>query len=317
MSYNSHLTTRFDGIAEFVAVARLGSFTAAAAELGVTKSAVGRAVSRLEARLGAKLLHRTTRRLALTSNGEAWLEHCITALAELDRGEQVLSATQDAPAGRVRIDLPSAFGRLFIMPLLLDLAARCPGLSLTVSFTDRRADLIGEGIDLAVRIGNLEDTADLVARPIGVQQLVICGAPNYLAARGVPLVPADLANHDCIVGWRNEHRVAWLLKRPDGSVAPHVVPVKHEICDYEMMLAAVRAGRGLAQLPLWMVGDDIHSGKLIPVLEGMSGGEMPISILWPRTPALPAKIRVVVDELVRNAHRFGASARSNADRAVA
>src|SRR5262245_59838632 len=118
MSYNVPVNARFDGIAEFVAVSRLGSFTAAAAELGVTKSAVGRAVSRLEARLGAKLLHRTTRRLTLTANGEAWLEHCMAALTELNRGEEVLSAAQDAPTGRVRIELPSAFGRLFIMPLL-------------------------------------------------------------------------------------------------------------------------------------------------------------------------------------------------------
>jgi DNA-binding transcriptional LysR family regulator len=308
MSYNSPVNARFDGIAEFVAVARLGSFTAAAAELGVTKSAVGRAVSRLEARLGAKLLHRTTRRLTLTSNGEAWLEHCMTALAELDRGEQVVSAAQDAPAGRVRIDLPSAFGRLFIMPLLLDLATRCPGLALTVSFTDRRADPIREGIDLAVRIGSLDDTSDLVARSLGLQQLVICGAPDYLTARGAPLTPADLANHDCIVGWRNEHHATWLLKQPDGSVAPRAVPVKHEICDFEMVLAAARAGRGLAQLPLWMIEDDLQRGKLVTVLRGMSGGETPISLLWPKTPALPAKIRVVVDELVRNAHRFAGSA---------
>jgi DNA-binding transcriptional LysR family regulator len=181
------MNNRFDGIAEFVAVARLSSFTAAAVELGVTKSAVGRGVSRLEARLGAKLLHRTTRRLTLTSDGEAWLEHCLAALAELDRGEDVLSVAQLAPSGRVRIDVPTPHGRQFIMPLLLGLAERFPALMLNVSFTDRQVDLIGEGIDLAVRIGTLDDTPDLVARRLGVQQLVICGAPAYLAARGWPL----------------------------------------------------------------------------------------------------------------------------------
>jgi DNA-binding transcriptional LysR family regulator len=298
------MSPRFDGIAEFVTVARLGSFTAAAAELGVTKSAVGRSVSRLEARLGATLLHRTTRRLTLTSAGEAWLEHCTAAMTELDRGENALKLAQNTPSGQVRIDLPTAFGRRFIMPLLLDLAARCPALLLNVSFTDRRVDLVGEGIDLVVRIGALGDSPDLVARKLGVQHMVICAAPAYLSARGEPLSPSDLAHHDCIVGWRHGHHVAWILRQPDGSAAAHLVPVKHEVCDYEMTLAAVKAGRGLAQLPSWMVSADIARGELVTVLDSSAGGEMPITILWPRTPSLPAKIRVVVDELIQNAHGF-------------
>ena len=296
------MNTRFDGIAEFVAVARLGSFTSAAEELGVTKSAVGRAVSRLEARLGATLLYRTTRRLTLTSDGKAWLEHCLAALTELDKGEGVLSTTQNQPSGRIRIDLPTAFGRLFIMPLLLNLAERFPTLKLNISFTDRLVDLIGEGIDLTVRIGALQDTPDLVARFLGMQTLVICGTPGYLATRGTPLSGADLDDHDCIVGWRHEHDVAWLLKQPDGSVTRQVIPVKHEIRDYEMMLAAVRAGCGLAQLPSWLVQDDLRRGQLATVLDGTSGGELPINLLWPRTPTLAAKTRVVIDEIVKNAN---------------
>jgi DNA-binding transcriptional LysR family regulator len=295
------MNPRFDGIAEFVAVANLGSFTAAAEELGLTKSAVGRAVSRLEARLGAKLIHRTTRRLTLTTDGQTWLEHCMTALTELDDGESALKLARDVPAGRVHIDVPSAFGRLFVMPRLIDLAVRYPALTLAVSFTDRRADLIGEGIDLAVRIGALDDTPDLVARSLGVHPLVICGAPHYLATRGTPTSPTDLAKHDCVTGWRHAHHVSWLLKQPNGIVAPHVVPVKHEIRDFEMVLSAVRSGLGLAQLPLWLVADDIHRGKLVTVLDGMSGGEQPVNLLWPRTQTLPARVRVVIDELIRNA----------------
>jgi DNA-binding transcriptional LysR family regulator len=193
---------------------------------------------------------------------------------------------------------------LFIMPLLLDLAGRFPALELNVSFTDRQVDVIVEGIDLVVRIGILHDTPDLIVRSLGVQQLVICGTPAYLAARGTPLSAADLANHDCIVGWRREHNVTWLLKQVDGSIAHHIIPVKHEIGDFEMLLTAVRAGRGIAQLPLWLVGDDLRRGNLVTVLDGMSGGELPISLLWPRTRTLAAKIRVVIDEIARNAHRF-------------
>jgi DNA-binding transcriptional LysR family regulator len=293
------MDTRFDGIAEFVAVTRLGSFTAVAAELGMTKSAVGRAVSRLEARLGSKLLHRTTRRLILTPAGEAWLEHCVAALAELDRGESALILARDTPCGEVRIDLPTAFGRLYVMPVLLDVAERYPALQLNVSFTDRRVDLVAENIDLAVRIGNLEDSADLLARQIGVQRMVIVAAPSYVAKRDVPRSLADLKVHDCIVGRRQGNRIAWLLKQPDGSVVRHAVSVKHEIQDFEAVQTAARVGGGLAQLPLWMVQDDIRDGKLLTVLDGMSGGEVPINVLWSRTKALPAKIRVIVDGLVR------------------
>jgi len=293
------MDARFDGIAEFVAVTRLGSFTAVAAELGMTKSAVGRAVSRLEARLGSKLLHRTTRRLILTPAGEAWLEHCVAALAELDRGESALMLARDTPAGEVRIDLPTAFGRLHVMPVLLEVAERYPALHLNVSFTDRRVDLVGENIDLAVRIGNLDDSADLVARQIGVQDMVVVGAPGYIAKRGVPRSLTDLKLHDCIVGRRQGNRIAWLLKQPDGSIARHAVSVKHEFQDFETVQMAVRAGHGLAQLPLWLVEDGIRDGQLLTVLDGMSGGAVPVNLLWPRTNALPAKIRVIVDGLVR------------------
>ena len=293
------MDTRFDGIPEFVAVTRLGSFTAVATELGTTKSAVGRAVSRLEARLGSKLLHRTTRRLTLTPAGEAWLEHCTAALAELDRGESALVLARDMPAGHVRIDLPTAFGRLYVMPVLLEIAQQYPALQLNVSFTDRRVDLVNENIDLAVRIADLDDSADLVARQIGVQHVVIVGAPGYLARRGIPRSVSDLAAHDCIVGRRQGNRIAWLLKQTDGSIARHVVSVKHEIQDFETVHKAVRAGHGLAQLPQWMVQDDIRDGRLQTVLDGMSGGEVPINMLWPRTKALPAKIRVIIDGLVR------------------
>lgn len=293
------MDTRFDGIAEFVAVTRLGSFTAAAKELGVTKSAVGRAVSRLEGRLGSELLHRTTRRLTLTPAGEAWLEHCVAALAELDRGESALILARDTPGGEVRIDLPTAFGRLFVMPVLLELAERYPALHLNVSFTDRQVDLVTENIDLAVRIGNLDDSADLIARQLGVQHVVIVGSSSYLAKRGVPRLLADLKVHDCIVGRRQGNRIAWLLKQPDGSMARHAVSVKHEFQDFETVHRTVKAGHGLAQLPFWMVHDDIRDGKLKTVLDGMSGGKVPINVLWLRSEALPAKIRVVVDGLVR------------------
>lgn len=293
------MNNRFDGIVEFVAATRLGSFTAVAAELGITKSAVGRAVSRLEARLGSQLLYRTTRRLTLTQAGEAWLEHCRAALAELERGENALVLGRETACGEVRIDLPTAFGRLFVMPVLLDIAERYPGLLLNVSFTDRCVDLVRENIDLVVRIGRLEDSVNLVARQIAVQQMVVVGAPSYIARHGAPHNLDDLANHDCIVGKHQEQRAVWLLKEPDGSVLRHSVPIKHEIHDFEMVQAAARAGQGLTQLPYWMVKDDVRHGRLQTIFDELSGGDMPINVVWPRTETMPIKIRVVVDELVK------------------
>jgi DNA-binding transcriptional LysR family regulator len=190
------------------------------------------------------------------------------------------------------------------MPVLLEVAARCPALQFNVSFTDRLVDLIDEGIDLAVRIGEPGDSTDLVARRLGVQQMVICGSPAYLAARGAPQTAADLALHDCIAGWNSPRRMAWLLKQPDGSVVAHAVPIKHRLCDFEMVLATIKSGHGLGQLPLWMAQDDISSGHLVTVLDGMSGGEVPINLLWARTPALPAKIRVIVDALLDSARQL-------------
>nr|WP_318289475.1 LysR substrate-binding domain-containing protein [Paraburkholderia sp. BL8N3] len=179
-------------------------------------------------------------------------------------------------------------------------------MQLNVSFTDRLVDLTDDGIDidLAVRIGEPGDSTDLVARRLGVQQMVICGSPAYVAARGAPRQAADLADHDCIAGQHSPRRIAWLLKQPDGAVVPHTVPIKHTVCDFEMMLATIKAGHGLGQLPLWMVHHDIRSGRLVTVLDRMSGGEIPINLLWARTPALPAKVRVIVDALLDRARQF-------------
>jgi DNA-binding transcriptional LysR family regulator len=235
----------------------------------------------------------------LTPAGEIWLEHCIAALDKLERGEHALVLALDTPGGEVRIDLPTAFGRLHVMPVLLEVAKRYPALNFNVSFTDRRVDLIGENIDLAVRIGNLDDSTELVARQIGVQHMVIVGARGYLRQRGVPRTWGDLAKHDCIVGRRQGNRIAWLMRQPDGSTVRQAVPVKHELQDFETVLMAVRAGHGLTQLPSWMVEGDVRDGALQIVLDGLSGGDLPISVLWPQTKMLPAKIRVTIDGLVQ------------------
>jgi len=293
----------FDGIREFVTSAQTLSFTAAALELGVTSSAVGKSVTRLEARLGVKLLHRTTRRLILTSEGEAFLASCLRAIDELAESESFLTTGQQEPVGRLRVDLPAAFGRRHILPRLIDLSVRYHKLDLSVSFSERLVDIINDGVDLVVRIGTLKDDGEIVARKLGSQSLLICATPNYLERRGVPQTREDLLSHDCIVGWRNGTRKNWMLLDDKGHVIEQEVCVKHEMGDGEMLLEMTLAGGGLAQLPTWLVQDQIEQGLLIPVLRQYEGAEMPIHVIWPRTRYIQPKVRMIVDALLELAQQ--------------
>lgn len=288
----------FDGIREFVTSAQTLSFTAAALALGVTSSAVGKSVTRLEARLGVKLLHRTTRRLILTSEGEAFLVSCLRAIDELAESESFLTTGQQEPVGRLRVDLPAAFGRRHILPTLIDLLVRYHKLELSVSFSERLVDIINDGVDLVVRIGTLKDDGEIVARKLGSQSLLICATPDYLDRRGVPQTREDLLTHDCIVGWRNGTRKTWMLLDDKGHVIEQEVSVKHEIGDGEMLLEMTLAGRGLAQLPTWLVQDQIEQGLLTPVLQQYEGAEMPIHVIWLRTRYIQPKVRMIVDALL-------------------
>ncbi|MDC9588941.1 LysR family transcriptional regulator [Xenorhabdus sp. XENO-10] len=294
-------TDHFGGITAFVTTAQLGSFTAAAERLGLTKSAVGKSVGRLEYRLGLKLFHRSTRSLSLTPDGEAFLISCQSAIDILEQAEVVLTSHIAHPSGRLRIDLPAAFGHQRILPALLKFARDYPELSLTVSFSERFVDLIEEGIDLAIRIGELSDSSGLVARRLTTQKLVICAAPEYLYFNDEPNTPEELSQHQCIVGFRRDQPVSWLLKEKDGKIKRYAPPATYEFADGDAMLVAVLAGCGFAQLPLWMVGKYLKSGELKVVLQEYAGIEIPISALWPQNRQLLPKIRYVVDTLVEMA----------------
>ncbi|OKP02025.1 LysR family transcriptional regulator [Xenorhabdus eapokensis] len=291
----------FSGITAFVTTAKLGSFTAAAERLGLTKSAVGKSVGRLEDRLGIKLFQRSTRSLSLTPDGEAFLINCQSAIDILEQAESTLTSHIAHPSGRLRIDLPAAFGRQRILPALLKIAHDYPELSLTVSFSERFVDLIEEGIDLAVRIGELSDSSGLVARRLTTQKLVICVAPEYLSLNNEPKIPEELSQHRCIVGFRRNQPISWLLKEKNGKVKRYTPPATYEFSDGDAMLEAVLAGCGFAQLPLWMVGKYLESGELREVLPEYSGIEIPINALWPQNRQLLPKIRYVVDTLVEMA----------------
>ncbi|WP_413795208.1 MULTISPECIES: LysR substrate-binding domain-containing protein [unclassified Pseudomonas] len=297
-------TLQVDGIPEFILAAQLESFTAASLRLGVTSSAVGKSVSRLEKRLGIKLMHRTTRRLSLTSEGEAYLATCVQVMESLQQTESWLSTGHAEARGRLRIDLPAAFGRRHIAPMLIRLTSQFTQLDLTMSFGERKVDMVAEGIDLAVRIGDLMDDPELVARRLGEQSLVICAAPGYL--RGRPLVKerSDLLTHDCIIAWRKGLRATWLLKGDKGSLEHQEIRVRHEFGDGEMMLKATVEGGGLCQLPTWLVDEHLQSGALVTVLDQYAGARMPIHVIWPRTRYIQPKVRIVIDELLAMSEQY-------------
>jgi DNA-binding transcriptional LysR family regulator len=286
------------GIATFVAVARAASFTQAGDMLGISKSAVGKAVARLEQRLGVKLFHRTTRRLALTADGEAYFAVCARALEGIAEAEGSLGTLLLVPAGRLRVDMPAAFGRKVMLPVLLDIGRAYPGLQMTLTFTDDVIDLVEEGVDLAIRFGTMEDSSDLVARRLTSHRWVICAAPDYLAQYGAPHTLADVAAHRCIVGYRRGRPLAWHVSE-DGKPTRLAPPPTYQISDAEAMIDAALAGVGLCQMPLALLRTHIDAGKLVTVLDDATARQIDVHAVWPRTAHLRPKVRHVVDTLVK------------------
>jgi len=289
---------RLNGIRAFVQAADTGNFSQAAAQLGLSKSTVGKAIARLEGRLKVRLFHRTTRSLSLTDEGHAFYASCVRALSELEGAEAALVARQLAPTGRLRVSLPALFGMHWVMPVLLKLAERHPALEIETTFTNRRVDFAEEGIDLAVRIGELEAGASLTARRLGTQRLVLCATPSYFDKRGRPKSIEDLEHHAC-VGLLRDGRVApWQFTNPSGS--PFLLSIRSRLRfgHMEPVAAAVCAGYGIAQLPAWLVADAIATRKLEVASMSEESPSLPIHVIWPASRVIPPRSRATIDALL-------------------
>ncbi|HEY5715329.1 MAG TPA: LysR substrate-binding domain-containing protein [Psychromonas sp.] len=295
------IETQFSGVIEFIETLRAGSFTAAGERMGLTGSAVGKSVTRLEQKLGTKLLHRTTRSLTPTPEGQRYFNGWLLILDEIDGLEQGVIADSAQVTGRLHVHLPAAFGRRHVMPLLLDLAKRYPNLDLDIAFSERRINLINEGVDLVVRIGALEDDADLIARKLGCQRLVVCASPDYLQRKGTPKLIRQLTEHDCIVGGSKAQQPAWLFRRANGESFSHVVYGRYCFSDGDAMRSAVLSGMGISQLPTWLIDQQLKDGSLVTLMDDYAGAEMPIHAVWPRSRYLKPRQRVVIDALVDHA----------------
>lgn len=289
---------KLNGIDVFVQAVEAGSFSMAAERLHLTRSAVAKIIARLEQRLGTRLFHRTTRAQSLTEDGQAYYEHCLRALAELDAGEAALDSGRREPAGRLKVSAPVLFGRHCVAPLLLELTKLHPRLDIDISFSDRVVDLVDEGFDLAIRVGALADSTTLQARQIGLQRMMVCASPAYLAAHGKPQRVADIASHAGVVYGRSGMRKAWVL-RDEAGEAQEVLPASRIVLDdMEAIADAAAAGMGLAWLPCWLATPYVHSGRLEMVVDCTRMLSTPIHAVWPQSRYLPARTRAAIDLLV-------------------
>jgi DNA-binding transcriptional LysR family regulator len=294
------MTDRLSGVLTFVQAVEAGSFALAAERMGLSRSAIGKSIARLEERLGTRLFQRTTRRQSLTDDGQAFYERCVRALAELEAAEAALDSGRRAPTGRLRVSMSVLFGRHCAAPLLWELSREHPGLEVEISFSDRVVDLIEEGYDLAVRVAPLADQANLTARRLGVQEMVVCASPAYVAKHGSPRTLDELARHEAVVYGRNGVSKQWCF--PDGQrgMRQVAVPSRLRLDDLETIADAAVQGAGLAWLPCWLVGERLRRKQLTLVLRDVPRYGNEIFAVWPQNKHLPSKVRTAIDVLVEH-----------------
>lgn len=277
----------------FVRIVEAGSLTAAAERLQTSLTSVVRSLSALERMLGARLLNRTTRRIALTDEGRDYFERCRHLLAEIDEAEAVLSARQVKPAGRLAVTAPVMFGRLHVGPVVTDFLAAYPEVRAELLLVDRVVDLLEEGIDVAIRIGPLPDSS-LVAMPLGSMRRVVCASPDYLARHGRPQSLADLAGHRCI-------RFTGLSAGSDWELASEGKTRRVSVADIfttnqvDTALDACAKGLGLGRFLAYQVSELLAAGRLVCVLQELEPEPLPVSLAYPHARLLSPRIRAFID----------------------
>ena len=291
---------RLKGIDVFVAAVDAGSFTAASERLNLTNSAVGKAVARLEARLGVRLLERTTRSLALTDAGHAFYRTCQRVIGELEEAEHVLKAEDTVPVGKLRIDLPATYGRMHVMPQLFDFMKAYPGVQPHISFTDRLVDVVEDGIDVAVRIGSAELwPAPIGHRFLGREKRIFCCAPSYLQQVGGISDDASALDHVDSVLYRRPNGTPnpWLIQRGSAPVEHCHPAARLEVGSAEAWVEAVSQGFGVAQISTWLIQKHLAEGRLVQVLPSLAVDGLPLYLLWQRSRQLLPKVDALLNHL--------------------
>lgn len=288
---------RLKQIEAFASVATRGSLSAAARLEGVTPAIIGRRIDALEARLGVRLLLRTTRKLTLTFEGQAFLEDCQKLLNDLANAEAAVSLGGMKASGYLKVSAPAGFGRQHVAPLVGDFMRANPEVRVNLDLSDRLVDLINENIDCAIRIGELTDSS-LVSVRLGEMRRMVVASPAYLVEHGVPRRPADLAGHNCLSLGQQR---GWVFRDPDsGNVDTLKVGGSFECNDGAVLHEWALAGRGLAWRSLWEVGRDLKEGRLTSVLDAWQAPPMGIYAVFPQRRHLPLRVRLFIDLLKDN-----------------
>jgi DNA-binding transcriptional LysR family regulator len=281
----------------FVQAAEARSFTVAGRQLGVSSSAIGKAVARMEERLGVRLFHRSTRSITLTAEGALFLERCRRIFSEIEAAELELTQTQEAPRGTLRVSLPLV--GILMMPTLIAFMRAYPEIILDLDFSDRVVDVIGEGFDAVVRFAEVGDSR-LMARALGTYRRRLVAAPAYLAAKGVPLTPDDLKAHACL---HHKFPTSGKFERwplPEHAGIESELPRTAVASTLEPLICMAEQGLGIAYLPDFAIGRQLREGRLVTVLDDYTDRSGPLRVLWPSSRHLALKLRVFVDFLAAN-----------------
>ena len=291
---------RFDAMQAFARVVETGSFTKAAATLHMSKTSVTQLVQQLEARLRVRLLNRTTRKVNVTADGAAYYERVVRLLADVDDAETSLSSASMAPRGRLRVDVPSPFARMLLIPALPAFYARYPEIQLTLGVSDRLIEIIGENVDCVVRGGEITDQS-LIARHVGDLQLGIYATPGYLQRAGTPMHPRELeaaGHHTVGFLWsRTGKALPYAMQRGEERIEAHGRPLL-TVDDGNAYLAAGLAGLGMLWLPHYMAKPHLASGELVRLFEDWQMKPMPMYLAFPPNRHVSAKLRVFIDWVV-------------------
>ncbi len=284
------------GLKLFIRVVETGSFSKASVDLGITQPTATKHVAALEARLGARLFHRSTRGVTPTEVGSAYYDKCKSIARELDEADNLAALMQSRVRGTLRISTSVAFGRRVLTPLVLRFMQQHPELQIDLSFEDRYVNLVEQGIDVALRMGRLADS-QLGARYLGLNPWVLVGAPAYLKQRGTPAVPQDLATHDALVYSTVQGDERWTFVGHDGQ--PLVVPVRGPLRSNNLsaLLSAARGGMGLAVLPWYVANDSVRGGAVQPLLTDWALPTQDIHAVFPSPKLVPSKVRSLCDFL--------------------
>jgi len=285
----------FQEMAVFSKVVAAGSLSAAARELGLSPALISRRLAGLEARLGVRLINRTTRSLRLTDEGAGYYDTCTRVLAEIEEADAAVSAGRVEPQGAIKVAMPASFGHRHVAPLIPEFASRYPQVRLALSLSDRNVNVIEEGFDLAIRIAHLADSS-LAARRLAPNRRVVCASPAYLERHGTPLTPHDLTRHNCLTA--NDFVMSWDYKEPDGRAGSVRVTGRYACDNWEVLREWALAGMGVALKSTWDVHRHLEDGSLVSVCPGYTfGSDVAIYAVYPHRRFLPAKTRVFIEFL--------------------